>query len=217
MTFSVQNPLHRLVVGTGAIATALATISTVAGADPSRTRPPQLEAVQLEKLDRGLIAAATSQGVFLSWRLLGTEVTGATEQGVRGPKFRVYRDRHPGGDRHRQHELPGHGQHQDGAVPGGPGGAGGREGRTSARVAPWPQGYVDLPLRKPADGVRPKGDTCTYSANDMSVGDVDGDGSYEYVVKWDPWNSRDVSQGGRSRQPDRLRPRRRTAPRRGPQ
>lgn len=30
----------------------------------------------------------------------------------------------------------------------------------------------------------------------MSVGDVDGDGSYEYVVKWDPSNSKDVSQVG---------------------
>ena len=30
----------------------------------------------------------------------------------------------------------------------------------------------------------------------MSVGDVDGDGEYEYVVKWDPSNSKDVSQVG---------------------
>ena len=36
----------------------------------------------------------------------------------------------------------------------------------------------------------------TYSANDVSVGDVDGDGAYEYVVKWDPSNSKDVSQRG---------------------
>lgn len=30
----------------------------------------------------------------------------------------------------------------------------------------------------------------------MSVGDVDGDGEYEYVVKWDPSNAKDVSQIG---------------------
>lgn len=30
----------------------------------------------------------------------------------------------------------------------------------------------------------------------MSVGDVDGDGQYEYFVKWDPSNSKDVSQKG---------------------
>ena len=49
---------------------------------------------------------------------------------------------------------------------------------------------------KPADGVTPTGEAYTYSANDMSVGDVDGDGTYEYVVKWDPSNSKDVSQVG---------------------
>ena len=26
----------------------------------------------------------------------------------------------------------------------------------------------------------------TYTPNDMSVGDVDGDGVYELFVKWDP-------------------------------
>ena len=56
---------------------------------------------------------------------------------------------------------------------------------------PWSEGYYDLPLQRPADGPG-----YTYSANDMSVGDVDGDGEYEYVVKWDPSNSKDVSQVG---------------------
>ena len=40
------------------------------------------------------------------------------------------------------------------------------------------------------------GEAYTYSANDMSVADVDGDGQYEYIVKWDPSNSKDVSQVG---------------------
>ena len=61
---------------------------------------------------------------------------------------------------------------------------------------PGPQTYRDLPLQKPADGVTPAGEAYTYAANDMSVGDVDGDGTYEYVVKWDPSNSKDVSQVG---------------------
>ena len=42
----------------------------------------------------------------------------------------------------------------------------------------------------------PKGEAYTYSANDVSVGDVDGDGQYEYVVKWEPSNAKDVSQRG---------------------
>ena len=48
--------------------------------------------VQLEYLDRGLIAAVTSEGVFLSWRLLGTEVTGYSGQGLTGADFNLYRD-----------------------------------------------------------------------------------------------------------------------------
>uniref|UniRef100_UPI000463BBEF rhamnogalacturonan lyase n=1 Tax=Bacillus subtilis TaxID=1423 RepID=UPI000463BBEF len=36
----------------------------------------------------------------------------------------------------------------------------------------------------------------TYSANDASVGDVDGDGQYELILKWDPSNSKDNSQDG---------------------
>ena len=30
----------------------------------------------------------------------------------------------------------------------------------------------------------------------MSVGDVDGDGEYEFILKWSPNNARDVSQRG---------------------
>lgn len=56
--------------------------------------------------------------------------------------------------------------------------------------------YMELPLVKPADGVTPAGDAYSYSANDMSVGDVDGDGEYEFFVKWEPSNARDVSQRG---------------------
>ena len=72
----------------------------------------------------------------------------------------------------------------------------GIELEASGAVSAWAQGYTDLPLKKPADGVTPAGEPYTYSANDMSVGDVDGDGQYEYVVKWDPSNSKDVSQRG---------------------
>ena len=42
----------------------------------------------------------------------------------------------------------------------------------------------------------PEGQPYTYSANDMSIGDVDGDGELEYIVKWDPSNAHDVSHRG---------------------
>jgi hypothetical protein len=46
--------------------------------------------------------------------------------------------------------------------------------------------HYDLPLRKPADGVTPAGERYTYSANDVSVGDVDGDGRTELMTKTAP-------------------------------
>ncbi len=150
---------------------------------------------QLEHLDRGLVAAATSEGVFLSWRLLGPEATGHSDHGLTGTDFAVYRDGHriskvtdstnyvdPTGtqaSRYRVVSL-----------------VNGRERDRSASVTPWANSYTDLPLRKPADGVTPAGETYTYSAGDMSVGDVDGDGQYEYVVVWNPSNAKDVSQVG---------------------
>lgn len=50
--------------------------------------------------------------------------------------------------------------------------------------------YFDIPLNIPT------GKDCTYSANDCSVGDVDGDGQYEIFLKWDPSNQKDNSQQG---------------------
>ena len=59
-----------------------------------------------------------------------------------------------------------------------------------------PVGYLEIPMDKPADGVTPAGDTYAYSASDSSIGDVDGDGEYELIVKWDPSNSHDNAHDG---------------------
>ncbi|MEV4411007.1 rhamnogalacturonan lyase [Catellatospora sp. NPDC049609] len=160
-----------------------------------RDHPDGLPAVQLEHLDRGLVAAATAEGVFLSWRLRGHEVTGRTATGLAGPAFHVYRD----GQRiatvsdstnHLDRDGTAGSAYRVAAV------VGDAEVDLSDEVSPWSGGHHDLPLRKPPDGVTPTGEAYTYSANDVSVGDVDGDGQYEYVVKWDPSNSKDVSQVG---------------------
>ena len=57
-------------------------------------------------------------------------------------------------------------------------------------------GYLRVPLMRPSGGTTPGGETYTYSPNDCSVGDLDGDGEYEIVVKWDPSNAKDNSQSG---------------------
>lgn len=59
-----------------------------------------------------------------------------------------------------------------------------------------PLGYLQIPLKRPEGGVTPAGDSYTYSPNDASIGDVDGDGEYEIILKWDPSNSRDNSHDG---------------------
>ncbi len=53
-----------------------------------------------------------------------------------------------------------------------------------------------MPISPPAGGTTPDGVAYTYAANDASVGDVDGDGQYEIVLKWDPSNAKDNSQSG---------------------
>jgi hypothetical protein len=59
-----------------------------------------------------------------------------------------------------------------------------------------PEGYMSIPLQKPADGVTSDGRRYGYTANDASVGDVDGDGAYELFLKWDPTNAHDNSHDG---------------------
>lgn len=147
-----------------------------------------------ERLERGLVAASTSEGVFLSWRLLAPEVTGHTDYGLKSPDFAVYRDGR------RVAKVSGSTNYVD---PAGTAGSryrvvplsGPNAGR-SASATVWGDGHLDIPLNKPADGVTPAGEAYTYRANDASVADLDGDDEYEIVVKWDPSNSKDVSQVG---------------------
>lgn len=59
-----------------------------------------------------------------------------------------------------------------------------------------PLGYIDIPLDTPELGVDIWGKEYFYNANDASVGDVDGDGEYEIILKWDPTNSHDNAHDG---------------------
>lgn len=63
----------------------------------------------------------------------------------------------------------------------------GREEAANAAGAVWQQPYRTINLRRPGN---------QYSPNDLSVGDLDGDGTYEIIVKWEPSNAKDNSQSG---------------------
>ncbi len=59
-----------------------------------------------------------------------------------------------------------------------------------------PQGYINIPLIRPADGITLAGEQYDYSPNDASIGDVDGDGEYEIILKWNPSNAHDNAHDG---------------------
>lgn len=63
-------------------------------------------------------------------------------------------------------------------------------------TAQAPIGYIEIPLYYPQGGKTPDGRTYTYSAGDASIGDMDGDGEYEIVLKWDPSNAHDNAHDG---------------------
>ncbi|WP_457420925.1 rhamnogalacturonan lyase [Roseateles sp. P5_E7] len=143
---------------------------------------------QMEKLDRGVVALSTSSGVFVSWRLLGTEPAGV--------RFNVYRDgKRVNAEPQALANLVDAKGSADSlytvrAV------VFGHEQAASAATAPWSQPYLRVPLQKPEGGTTPDGVAYTYQMNDGAPADLDGDGQYELVVKWQPTNAKDNSQKG---------------------
>jgi hypothetical protein len=144
---------------------------------------------QAERLDRGLISVRSGSGNLVSWRLLGTE---AADTG-----FNVYR----GSTRVNASPITTTTNYYDSGAAAGAAYTvravvGGVEQAASGPALQFANGSLDVPLQVPSGGTTPDGVSYTYSANDASVGDLDGDGQLEFVVKWDPSNSKDNSQSG---------------------
>ncbi|HEX2854539.1 MAG TPA: carbohydrate-binding protein [Opitutaceae bacterium] len=68
-------------------------------------------------------------------------------------------------------------------------------GYTLPANAPTQQ-FMRVPLQRPAGGTTPSGEAYTYAPNDTLPADLDGDGEYDLVVKWEPSNIKDNSQSG---------------------
>ncbi|UJW30498.1 rhamnogalacturonan lyase [Saccharothrix sp. AJ9571] len=143
-----------------------------------------------EKLDRGLISVRSEKGNFVSWRLLAgdpsetafnvyrdgthlTQVTGVTSWLDEGA---------PGESRYTVHPVVN--------------GAEQRSAAAEESLAFPMASSMDVPLQIPPGGTTPSGESYTYNANDAGVGDLDGDGQYELVLKWEPSNAKDNSQSG---------------------
>ncbi|MBE8522719.1 rhamnogalacturonan lyase [Amycolatopsis sp. H6(2020)] len=151
---------------------------------------------QIDKLNRGVVSVHTAQGNTVGWRLLADDPAGVA--------FTVYRD----GTRVTATPVSGPTSFVDAGAPAGArytvrAVAGGVE-RMSAFAAEDSLTLTssaaastrDVPIQPPPGGTTPSGESYTYTANDASAGDLDGDGQYELVLKWDPTNSKDNSQSG---------------------
>jgi rhamnogalacturonan endolyase len=134
-----------------------------------------------EQLNRGVVAVRTADGkVAVSWRTLRSD--------AKGQAYDVYRDgvklnREPlttGGTFFIDEQPLNTNATYEVRTPQQPAG--------SFRLqASSPIGYLPIPIRKPEG---------RYTANDASVGDVDGDGQYEIFLKWEPWNAHDNAHDG---------------------
>ena len=148
--------------------------------------------LQMEKLTRGLTAMpAQDGGIFVSWRLLGTD-------SIKSTTFDLMRDGEvivknicgrtnftdPNGSGTSEYQV---------IVK-----ADGVETEKSDVALPWGKTYKVLQLDRPASGVDDvTGEDYTYTPNDCSVGDVDGDGEYEIIVQWQPSNKTDNGNEGK--------------------
>ncbi|MCC9601488.1 rhamnogalacturonan lyase [Stieleria sp. JC731] len=136
----------------------------------SRGQPPH-DQRQREKIDRGLVAVADGERVFLSWRLLSDDPPNV--------QFNVY-ETSPESQGKRLNDSP---------LSGGTNFVAdslanndaeffirpvidGIEGGNSKTVKLWKNGYHEIPIQS-IDGYRP---------GDTSIADLDGDGDYEIVL-----------------------------------
>lgn len=144
---------------------------------------------QAEALDRGVVSVHTDAGNLISWRWLATDADTVS--------FNVYRagtkvNASPvtGSTNYFHAGAPNSADYTVRAI------VGGVEQADSVHAIQFRSGYKDVPISPPAGGTTPDGVAFTYEANDASVGDLDGDGALDFVLKWQPTNAKDNSQSG---------------------
>ena len=147
-----------------------------------------------EKLSRGLIGISTEEGMYFSWRM--------TLEDAAGLQFDLYRSSGGGAEvKLNKEPIDRTSDFLDRTVDYTV------DNRwtlkaTTGEVATWTRlkgekrnPYLSIPVCKPEDG-EIAGESFTYTANDCSVGDLDGDGEYEIILKWFPSNSKRPPQRG---------------------
>ncbi len=159
---------------------------------------------KMENLDRGVVAISLGEeGVYLGWRRLGTDPETVS--------FNIYRNDRlinavPVVDSTNFLDAEGtiESVYQISVL------IDAVEIKRTETTPVWEQQYLEIPVSNPglqsetvveSESPQPASDTANearviYSPNDASVGDLDGDGQYEIVLKWDPANSQDNSRSG---------------------
>lgn len=144
--------------------------------------------MQVENLNRGVVAITSGSGVFISWRQLATDASGTGFNVYRGATklnasplsaLNFTDTSGTATDVYTVREV-----------------VGGVEQGASSAGPTWAKAYKSIPVQAPPAGVTPKGEAYTYELNDGAPADLDGDGSYEIIVKWQPTNAKDNSQSG---------------------
>ena len=145
----------------------------------------------MEKLNRGVVAIPLlgEKGILIRWRILATEYD-------KNLTFNVYRNE----DKINPEPISiGNFVDYDGK----PNDKYQVEVIETTEISPlvdaWENNYLDIQLQRPSSRSNPaiafgaSDDTpdISYTANDMSVADVNGDGQYEILVKWYPSEQQD--------------------------
>jgi hypothetical protein len=142
---------------------------------------------QLESLDRGLVSVYTGSGNLVSWRFLASDPDNVAFNLYRGET--LVASNLTGATNYFHAGAPNSADYRVRAV------VNGVEQAFSPHAIQFRSGYHDVPIQAPPGGTV-GGSAYTYEANDASVGDLNGDGTLEFVLKWQPTNAKDNSQSG---------------------
>lgn len=165
-------------------------LTTLLVAGTALAAPATAQEAPYWETNRAAVAVPIEGGVYLGWRMFRSETQGASDTGLTGPSYTILRDGEevatvtdstnwldPDGTPDASYEIR-------------------PEGGEAQAARMLDEGYLEIPLDRPEAGTTPAGEDYVFHANDGSVGDLDGDGELEVVLKWDPSNSKDVSQKG---------------------